>query len=141
MNPRPTTSRSDAPSPIRSERLPAAARLRTQQHFRRVYQRGRRAGGKLLTVIALRRSSACGARVGLSVSKDHGCAVRRNKIKRLLREAFRLERKGLPLDYDVVLIPRPRPEKLRLHELRAELLQLIAKIAAGKGSRRRQPHR
>ena len=91
-------------------------------------------------MIALRRSSSCGARVGLSVSKDHGCAVRRNKIKRLLREAFRLERRGLPLDYDVVLIPRPRPEKLKLDELRAELLHLIARIAAGKGSRRRQRH-
>ena len=140
MNARSGTTPSGAPSPVRSARLPAPARLRTQQHFRRVYQRGRRAGGKLLTVIALRRSSSCGARVGLSVSKDHGCAVRRNKIKRLLREAFRLERRGLPLDYDVVLIPRPRPEKLKLDELRAELLHLIAKIAAGKGSRRRQRH-
>ena len=80
-----------------------------------------------------------GARLGLSVSKDHGPAVRRNKIKRLLREAFRLERYALPADLDLVLIPRPRPEKLRLVELRAELQDLVAHITAGKGTRRRRP--
>jgi len=118
-------------------RLPATARLRSGRDFQRVYQRGQRAAGALLTVVALRSRSARGSRVGVSVSKDHGAAVRRNKIKRLLREAFRLERKHLPADFDLVLIPRPRQGKLQLAALRAELLALVARIAAGEGRRSR----
>ncbi len=131
----------DAPTPLR-HRLPAMARLRTARHFQRVYHRGARATGELLTVVALRTRSDEGARLGVSVSKDHGAAVRRNKIKRLLREAFRLERHALPADFDVVLIPRQRPGKLRLAALRAELLHLCGRIAAGRGkpnARRPQP--
>ena len=118
-------------------RLPATARLRSGRDFQRVYQRGQRAAGALLTVVALRGRGARGARVGVSVSKDHGAAVRRNKIKRLLREAFRLERMHLPADFDIVLIPRPREGKLQLQALRAELLALVARIAAGEGRRSR----
>jgi ribonuclease P protein component len=118
-------------------RLPATARLRSGRDFQRIYQRGQRAAGALLTVVALRSRSGRGARVGVSVSKDHGAAVRRNKIKRLLREAFRLERRHLPADFDLVLIPRPREGKLQLQALRTELLALVARIAAGEGRRSR----
>jgi len=45
-------------------------------------------------------------RLGLSVGRKHGGAVRRNRIKRLLREAFRLERPTLPIGLDLVVVPR-----------------------------------
>lgn len=122
-------------------RLPAQARLRTRHHFQRVYQRGTRQSGELITVVALRHRTGRGARLGVSVSKEHGPAVRRNKIKRLLREAFRLERPRLPPDLDVVLIPRRRPGHLLLAELRAELVLLIGRIVAGRGAPRRRRSR
>ena len=53
-----------------------------------------------MTAVVLRQMEPKGIRLGLSVSKDHGSAVRRNKIKRLLREAFRLERISLPADIE-----------------------------------------
>ncbi|MCL4107120.1 UNVERIFIED_CONTAM: hypothetical protein GTU68_039112 [Idotea baltica] len=46
-------------------------------------------------------------RIGLSVSKKNGNAICRNRIKRLLREAFRLSRLELPVGLDLILIPRP----------------------------------
>ena len=131
--------------------LPASRRLRTQHHFRAVYQRGRRAAGAWLTVVVLgpRSSQAptndrgdrtdrggtahrapverSNVRLGVSVSKDHGGAVRRNKLKRLLREAFRLERHGLPPGVDLVLIPRQRPDDFPLAALREELPRLVHK--------------
>ncbi|MBM4063480.1 MAG: ribonuclease P protein component, partial [Planctomycetes bacterium] len=68
--------------------LPARLRLKTQRQFQRVYQRGARATGAWLTVVAwfgrpaADAPAAAGPRLGLSVSKDHGGAVRRNKLKR-----------------------------------------------------------
>lgn len=121
--------------------LPRTARLRSQREFRRVYGRGTRAHGKLLIVVALRTRG--GHRLGLAVSRENGTAVRRNKLKRVLREAFRLERPTLAGAFDLVLIPRPREGKLLLAEARHELVQLVARLAAepqdgrgGKGRRR-----
>lgn len=121
-------------------RLPRERRLRTQRHFRSVYQRGRRAAGQWLTVVALpgRAGADASPRLGVSVSKDHGGAVRRNKLKRLLREAFRLERHRLPAGVDVVLIPRQRPDDFPLAALRTELVHLAHKALAG-GHERRRP--
>jgi ribonuclease P protein component len=128
------TGSSNAPTP--SLGLPRSARLRRRQDFRRVYGRGRRIRGKLLIVVALRRREA-GHRLGLSVSKDHGRAVRRNKIKRILREAFRLTRPCLPGQYDVILIPQKSAAKLRLAHVREELEHLLQQLQAGKGRPRR----
>lgn len=118
-------------------KLPRAARLLSQRDFRRVYGRGRRASGRLMTVVVLAVRDARGARLGLSVSKDHGSAVVRNKIKRLLREAFRLERPELPPAVEVVIVPKVREEKLVLDELRTELRELVHKAALQREAPRR----
>ncbi len=46
------------------------------------------------------------ARLGVAVGKRHGPAVQRNRIKRMLREAFRYIRADLPPGLDVVIVPR-----------------------------------
>ena len=103
--------------------------------FRRIYSRGQRAYGRAMVVVAHRRSSP-GHRLGLSVSKAHGRPVRRNKIKRILREAFRLERPTLPGRFDLILIPRERSGKYELAEVRAELVQLLQKLATNRRGKR-----
>jgi len=118
--------------------LPRTARLLSQRDFRRVYSRGRRLHGRWLVAVALFARDGQGPRLGLSVSKEHGGAVRRNKIKRLLREAFRLERPALPPRLELVLIPRVQPGRLELPVLRAELLQLVRQLPQGAGDRRRR---
>jgi ribonuclease P protein component len=133
--------------------LHAYQRLKSQRHFKRVYQRGRRAGGQWMTLVAcfgrppLRYEEVKApagrttARLGLSVSKDHGGAVRRNKLKRLLREAFRLEQHRLPTDLDLVIIPRQRDEDFPLQALREELMQLLQRIQQQPAGDRRKPRR
>ncbi len=126
--------------------LPRSSRLIHHREFRRVYSRGQRARGDAIIVVALGRR-APGHRLGVSVSKDHGRAIRRNKIKRLLREAFRLERPTLPGRFDLVLIPQQRDGKYALDELRAELRKLVVELAEraskpdGRGRRRSRGRR
>ena len=64
-----------------------------------------RASDGRLTVWA-RSNGLPHARLGLIVGRKHGNAVRRNRIKRLLREAFRLSQHLLPAGLDLICTPR-----------------------------------
>ena len=84
-------------------------KLRTPADFERVYRGGKRAGDGLFAVNAL--SNELGfARLGMSVStRSAGNSVKRNRVRRLVREFFRLSRARLPaLDYVVTSRPGVR---------------------------------
>jgi ribonuclease P protein component len=69
------------------------------------------------------------ARLGLSVSRKVGGAVRRNRFKRLLREAFRAVQQDLPAGMDLVVVARPH-EEWEGARYRAALLQAARELAA-----------
>jgi ribonuclease P protein component len=83
--------------------------LRKPQEFQAVYDRRRSSADGTLIVYA-RENGLPQSRLGLSVSKKFGGAVQRNRIRRLLREAYRLTKEAFPTGYDLVLIPRPQEE-------------------------------
>lgn len=86
-------------------RFRAAQHLRRGADFERIYARQCRGSDQHLLIFADVNQLSC-TRIGLSVSKKHGSAVRRNRLKRLLREAFRLTQHQLPTGLDLILIPR-----------------------------------
>ncbi|MBS0376118.1 MAG: ribonuclease P protein component [Proteobacteria bacterium] len=81
-------------------------RLLSAADFERVYRGGRRAGDSLFAVNALANDRGH-ARLGMSVSaRTVGNAVRRNRVRRIIREVFRHERPRLPA-LDFVVTSRP----------------------------------
>jgi ribonuclease P protein component len=95
---------------VTNYRLTRDQRLRSQHDFARVYDTRCRVGDKFLLVFGAANSLSY-SRAGSSVSKKkHGNAVRRARLKRLLREAFRLSQHELPIGLDLVLIPQAASE-------------------------------
>lgn len=111
-------------------------RMRSPRHFARAFRHGSRARGSILMVVA-HENDRDHARLGLSVGKRvWKSAVRRNRVRRIFREAFRLEAERLPAGHDLVLIaaqPKLEPE---LAATRAELVALACKAARRLAERR-----
>ncbi|MFO0911562.1 MAG: ribonuclease P protein component [Pirellulales bacterium] len=91
----------------RDERFPPSCRLRHQRDFDRVFHARCSVGQDDLVVYAAANQTDT-SRLGLSVSRRVGNAVRRNKWKRWLREAFRRQRPELPAGFDFVIVVRAR---------------------------------
>ena len=86
--------------------LPKTGLLRKTGEFNQVYRRGRRLRGQGFALIYLAGEQES-SRLGISVHRKVGNAVRRNRIKRIVRETFRLHRDIFPQSSDIVFTVRP----------------------------------
>lgn len=107
-------------------------RLSRSAEFDRVFRQGRSRGNRVLVLYSFPRAEAGEPRLGLSVSRKVGGAVERNRVKRLLREAFELEAMELPAGQDVVIVARPEAQAVAerdgLEGIRAALAELLAEV-------------
>lgn len=106
--------------------FPKANRLRHKREFDRVFAEKRSAAsGSIVVYVA--RNDVSVPRLGLVVSRKVGAAAGRNRWKRRLREAFRLEKQSLPQDFDIVVIPR-QAEAEEVEHLRKALLRTVRRL-------------
>jgi ribonuclease P protein component len=90
-------------------RFPKQRRLLKHADFERVYKKGRRHFASHMTVFYLRREgepAESDLRIGFTVGKVLGGAVQRNRIRRRLREAVRLNGFGPGIPADIVINPK-----------------------------------
>lgn len=85
--------------------FPSCCRLRTSREYTQVWRQGRRCHTTHLLVIV--GAGSGGARLGISVSRKVGNAVSRNRIKRWIREYFRVHREKLAAGADCSVIVKP----------------------------------
>lgn len=107
-----------------SAAFPKQYRLLRRSEFQRVYEQGQRRSASLCTIF-YRPNGLAQTRLGITVPRRLGTAVLRNRIKRRVREIFRLHRHELPGGWDIVLNPRPAAATAAYRFLERELLRLF----------------
>ena len=111
-------------------------KLRKSAEFRTVYEGGKRFDGRLMTAF-VRRNSSGHHRLGITASKRVArLAVERNRMKRLLREMFRLSQttlQGVEPHYDWVLNAKRSLLKVRLADALDDFQRIVAAVNAQAG--------
>jgi ribonuclease P protein component len=103
------------------------ARLRERADFRAVFDGGRKTVGRWLILWHRDGPADRAPRLGLSVSAKVGGAVRRVRLKRLLREAFRRRRAEIVPGLDLVAYPRPGCPWKSLDDADRDLFELLSR--------------
>ena len=129
--------------------LPKSKRLVRNGQFKDVLGQGLRASDEVLKLYMAKNDCGC-SRLGVSVGKFWGNAVVRNRLKRLLREAFRQSQDQIPAGFDYVLmISRSRGKsdkssskeavrQLTFEQAKASLLALVNQASGPKGRMAKQ---
>ncbi|MBT8490455.1 MAG: ribonuclease P protein component [Deltaproteobacteria bacterium] len=94
----------------------------------RIYQEGKRVNSRNFITIFSRNQTGI-QRLGITVTKKVGNSVKRNRIKRLLREYFRLNKDKLPGSSDIVIIVKNEIPLLKYPDVYKELGSLFIKRA------------
>ncbi|MDP9268546.1 MAG: ribonuclease P protein component [Acidobacteriota bacterium] len=115
--------------------FPKSARLLKRADFVRVYESGRRHFGSHMTFFYLDRktdqTAAGRPRIGFTVSRALGGSVERNRIRRRVREAVRMNLAAFERAVDVVINPKRSAAKATLPALVAEVAKGFAVIERG----------
>ena len=104
--------------------LPRETRLVRRAEYDAVYREGRRRSSREFTLF-VRPNGLELSRFGWSIKKALGNAVRRNRIRRRLREIFRLHRREIATGWDIVVHPRTSVATAEFAALARELVTLV----------------
>ncbi len=101
--------------------------IKKNRDFRHIYKRGKSAVSPVLAVY-MRKTKCVGNHIGITVSTKVGKAVLRNRVRRRIREAYRInEEKFLP-GRDIIVVARVRAGETSFQEIEKNLLALSGKL-------------
>ena len=101
--------------------------LTKNYEFKRLYNKGKSAASKYVVVYCIRNGKEEN-RLGITVSTKLGGAVQRNRIRRRLKEIYRLHERSLIVGYNVVIVARQKSRYAGWSELEASVLSLFDKL-------------
>ena len=107
--------------------------IKENSDFKRLYYRGKSVVGKRI-VLYYRNNKLGYNRLGLTVSPKIGCAVVRNRVRRLLKENYRILQ-GLSEGFDIVIVARNSSKDATFQELGKDLRWALSKCGILKGDK------
>ncbi|MGD1069335.1 MAG: ribonuclease P protein component [Bryobacteraceae bacterium] len=109
--------------------FPKSVRLLRSSDFRKVYDQGTRYTCPFFAAFCLAEPEGAGPRVGFTTPKALGKAVVRNRLKRRVREAVRLELATLSPEWSIVFNPRRKTLDCVFTELQTEVRRLFIRCS------------
>jgi len=109
---------------MRSFSFPKRERILKRKDFVNLNRLGKRHQTRHFTII-LKQNRLGITRLGITASKKTGNSVQRNRVKRLVREFFRLHKTHFPLGYDVIIVARKGASDLNFWKTKEELGEYI----------------
>ena len=101
--------------------------LKLNNDFRRLYSRGKSVAGAYVAVYAMKTRRPY-KRLGLTVGKSFGKAVKRNRMKRLMRESYRAIEGNIPDNYDIVIVARSRAIGTSFAQVKRDMEYVFGKL-------------
>lgn len=105
--------------------------LNKNHEFKRLYNKGKSAASQCV-VVYCRRNGRMANRLGITVSTKIGGAVQRNRIRRRLKEIYRLNEDKLATGYDIVIVARMKSRYIGYRELESSVLAIFNKLNLSK---------
>jgi ribonuclease P protein component len=109
-----------------SFKFPKSEKILNRADFVKLNRSGKRLYTKHFTLITKRNGQGV-TRLGVTVSKKTGNAVKRNRIKRLIRESFRLNKTHFPQGHDIVVVAKKDARYLDFWKIKEELGTVFCK--------------
>ena len=104
-----------------------AVTVKENYEFRRIYRKGRSAVSPCL-VVYCQKNRRGQSRLGVTVSTKLGHAVVRNRVRRRLREIYRLNREKMPAGYDIIVVARVRAAETPYRKLERQYLRCLGEL-------------
>ena len=104
-----------------------AVTVKENYEFRRIYRKGKSAVSPQL-VLYCQRNRRGHSRLGVSVSTKLGCAVVRNRVRRRIREIYRLNKPNMLPGYDLIVVARVRAVETDYQKLDRTYLRLLEQL-------------
>ncbi|MEG0371545.1 MAG: ribonuclease P protein component [Clostridium sp.] len=101
-------------------------KIKRNSHFRYIYNKGKSISNDTLVLYNYRNKKDV-SRVGISVSKKVGNSVVRNRVKRLIRECYRLNSESFNKGFDFVFIARQRASTADYKKVESAMKHLMRK--------------
>ena len=101
--------------------------LKKNEDFRKVYQKRKSMANKLL-IIYIAENGYEFNRVGFTVSKKVGKSVVRSRVKRLLKESYRLNSEKVVQGYDIIFVARNTSVESTYKEIESAVMHLLKKM-------------
>lgn len=100
-------------------------RVKKNKDFQEIFKKGKSFANRQFVVYSLRRPGQTHFRIGLSVSKKLGNAVKRNQIKRYIRQAFLELEDDLQNEFDYIIIARKPAANMDFFEIKSSLIHVL----------------